>query len=229
MTAIDNITMSKVKTTEILDTAKTYYLNGDYEAAKGVILEGKEDLDSGLFHYNLGSIYLKMGKLGPARLHLEKAKKEGFSFPMLWKNLDYVKGQSQVFDPTKSKNFQEVFVGKTLDISMSGVVIFSLIVLVGLLFTLRKRVLNKVQFSILALLFGVLPISGKYLLENGYDFAIALKPTRVYEGPSKIYPDYGELPEGSRVIVGKYHDEWFYIFSPKDLAGWVERNDLAFY
>ncbi|CAN0054173.1 unnamed protein product, partial [Chrysoparadoxa australica] len=102
--------MPTANSKEILNSAKTYYLNGDYEAAKNAVLEGKPHLDSGLFHYNLGSIYLKMGKLGPARFHLEKAKTEGFSYPMLWKNLTYVKAQSQVLDPTKSKDIQEVTV-----------------------------------------------------------------------------------------------------------------------
>lgn len=221
--------MPKAKSIEILNSAKTYYLNGDYETAKSTILEGKPHLDSGLFHYNLGSIYLKMGQFGPARFHLEKAKSDGFSYPMLWKNLDYVKAQSQVLDPTKSKNFQEVFVGKVMDVPISLFGIFTLIVLATLLVMLRRKTIKFAMFSLVFLVIGLFPIMGKYFIDKGYDYAIALKPTRVYEGPSKIYPDYGELGAGSRVIVSKFHDNWFFIISPKDLSGWVDKSNLGFY
>lgn len=221
--------MPKAKSTEILNSAKTYYLNGDYETAKNEILEGKPHLDSGLFHYNLGSIYLKMGQFGPARFHLEKAKVEGFSYPMLWKNLDYVKAQPQVLDPAKSKNYQEVLVGKVMDMPFEMFVGFSLLILATLLYLLRKNSIKLASFTVALLVVGIFPLLGKYLIDHGYDYAIALKPSRVYEGPSKIYPDYGELGAGSRVIVSKYHDNWFFIISPKDLSGWVDKSNLGFY
>jgi len=221
--------MPKLKSAEILNTAKKFYLNGDYESAKSTILEGKSQLDPGLFHYNLGSIFLKMGKLGPARYNLEKAKQEGFSYPMLWKNLDFVKAQSQVMDPTKARTTQEVFLGKTLDLSTSLVAIFSLLVTITLLFLVRRKQIRIAYAVGVFLMMAFLPLAGKIYINESYNYAIALETARVYEGPSKIYPDYGELGEGSRVIVNRFHDNWYFIVSPKELSGWIERNQLGFY
>ena len=221
--------MSKDKSNQILKRIENLYQKGDFESAKNEVLKSKSHLDSGLFHYNLGSLYLKMGKIGPARLQLEKAKVKGFNFPMLWKNLNYVNGQPQVQDPTKSKDLKEFFIGKTLDIPISSFILFSTVVFILILFFLRRKTLNIVSFLTLFILLSLLPLGFKYYLDHSLDYAIALVPTRVYEGPSKIYPDYGELGEGSRVILSKYHDNWFFITSPQDYMGWVEKDKLGFY
>ena len=49
------------------------YLSGDLEAAIDLALSQKSQMEPGHFHYNLGSLYLKKGDLGAARLNLEKA------------------------------------------------------------------------------------------------------------------------------------------------------------
>ena len=220
--------MPKVKSEEILKTSQNYYLMGDFDSAKNVILEGKSSLDQGLFHYNLGSIYLKMGSLGVSRYHLEKANAEGFTYPMLWKNLKYIKAQQQVYDPTKSNDFYEIVVGKTMDAPYLALCAIFLVSLVFALATIRKS-MRLWTISTLFLLLGSLPISLRLVAENKYDFAIALKPIRIHEGPSKIYPDYGVLSEGSRIVVSEFHDDWYYITFPSNLSGWVEKGNLGFY
>lgn len=221
--------MADSKADEILKQAQQFFVNKDYESALSVIREGKKHLDPGLFHYNLGSIYTKSGDLGAGRFHLEKAKKAGFNYPMLWKNLKYIKNQPQVMDPTKSKDYQEVLVGKVLDVPSSFFIIFSLACLVLLVFLARKSIINIKKFVVLAVLFVLIPPITSFVIKNGYKYAITLKPVRVYEGPSKIYPDFGEVSAGSRVIVGRFHDSWFFLLSPSSISGWVDRTHLAFY
>ncbi len=229
MSAYDNNNMANSKADEILKEAQQFYVNKDYDSALSVIRKGKGNLSPGLFHYNLGSIYLKKGELGPARLHLEKAKLSDFNYPMLWKNLKYIKSQSQVFDPTKSKDIQEVFVGKALDLPDSMVLIATLMVIVVLLGLFRKGIVLSKKYLLVAIVLSALPLGSIFFIKKGYNYAVALKPVRVYEGPSKIYPDFGEIAPGSRVVVGRFHDNWYYVLSPSDLSGWVEKVNLAFY
>jgi hypothetical protein len=221
--------MADSKADEILKQAQQFFVNKDYESALSVIREGKPHLDTGLFHYNLGSIYTKSGELGPGRYHLEKAKKAGFNYPMLWKNLNYIKNQPQVMDPTKAKDYQEVFVGKVLDIPFSFVSIACLFILAVLILLFRKSILNLKKTVLCVFVLVLLPPVTSIAIKKGYRYAIALKPVRVYEGPSKIYPDFGEIAAGSRVVVGKLHDSWYFLLSPSSISGWVDRTHLAFY
>ena len=49
---------------------------------------------------------------------------------------------------------------------------------------------------------------------NKIDFAIVLKNSQVYEGPSKIYSKVFELEEGSKILLSKKSGNWYLIASP---------------
>ena len=221
--------MAYSNTTDILKAAQDTYLKGDYDQSIGLMLKNKDSLDQGLFHYNLGSMYLKKNELGPARLHFEKAKKEDFSYPMLWNNLEYVKHQPGVIDPAQSNHWQEYFMANVMDIPGSFFGIYFLIGLSLLLLLLRKRVVRNRLLVVCYSLLLVVPIALRFSYGQSHKFAVALKEIRVYEGPSSIYSDYGQIAAGSRFVVGKFYDNWYYIVSPSDRAGWVKKDELGFY
>lgn len=221
--------MAKDNSSEILNTAKDLYLKADYESALETIREGRDDLDPGLFHYNLGSLHLKKNELGPARLHLEKAKKESFSFPMVYKNLEIVIAQPQVYDPTKSKDILEASTAKVLDTPVIFFFILAAVICSAGLLAVRKNLLKSIATASLVLVLGIVPLSTKMILDNLYSSAIVLKTVRVFEGPSQVFTDYGEIAEGSRVIIGESKADWYYIISPKAIQGWVPKADIAFY
>ncbi len=221
--------MANDSTQDILKAAQESYLKEDYQNSLKIIRENKDNLDPGLFHYNLGSIYLKMNDFGPARYHLEKARDDGFNYPMLWNNLEYIKLQPGVTDPLLSKDLKEAIVAKTMDIPVSFFVIYFLLGLSAILFSLRKKIIKNKILVVIALAALVVPGVFRYTYKEGHTFAIAMKDSRVFEGPSKIYPDYGKINAGSRVVVGKFYDDWYYIVSPSDRSGWVQKSDLGFY
>ncbi len=226
---IDNIFMANHSTQDILKAAQDYYLKGEFENSLKIIRENKSELDSGLFHYNLGSIYLKMNNFGPARFHLEKAKDEGFTYPMVWNNLEYIKLQPGVTDPVMSKNWKEYATANAMDIPFDFYIAYFMAGLCIFLLLLRKKwIQNKLLIlAYLALLF--IPVTFRYTYQEGHSYAVAMKDTHVHEGPSKIYPDYGKIAGGSRVLVGRFYDDWYYIVSPSDRSGWVQKSDLGFY
>ena len=221
--------MANDSTQDILKAAQDSYLKEDFQNSLKIIRENKDSLDAGLFHYNLGSIYLKMNDFGPARFHFEKAKDEGFNYPMLWNNLEYIKLQPGVSDASSSKHIEEALIAKTMDIPLSFFLIFFLVGLSTLLLMIRRKWLENKLVILIAAAVVIIPGVFRYSYKEGHSFAVALKDSRVHEGPSKIYPDYGKINAGSRIVVGRFYDDWYYIVSPSDRAGWVQKSDLGFY
>jgi tetratricopeptide (TPR) repeat protein len=216
-------------TQDILKAAQESYLNGDFQNSLKIIRENKDTFDSGLFHYNLGSIYLKLNEFGPARFHLEKAKNEGFNYPMLWSNLKYIKLQPGITDPALSRNWKEVGIAEMMDIPLALYLTFFLVILLGLVISIRKKWLNNKIVIFFIFLISLVPMTFRYTYKEGHSFAVAIKDLRIHEGPSSIYPDYGKISAGSRVIVGRFYDDWYYIISPQDQSGWVQKTNLGFY
>ena len=48
------------------------YRKGEYQKAEKLLLTNKEEIPPGIFHYNLGTIHLKIENFSAARFHLEK-------------------------------------------------------------------------------------------------------------------------------------------------------------
>lgn len=213
----------------VLKTSQQLYIDGDFDKAIENTLSLKEKLDAGLFHYNLGSLYLKKGELGPARYHMEKAKKQDFTYPMLWNNLKFINSQREVLDPTKSKVLSEKMIGHYMDIPLLFLTFTLLVSLSILVLAVRfKKLTNKGLIAFLVVL-SLSPLAMRLALEKSYRFAVVIKTKRVHEGPSKIFQDFGEIHEGSRIIVSKYRDKWYYITSPSSFSGWIEKSALGFY
>jgi len=221
--------MKDHSTQDILKAAQGYYLKGEFENSLKIIRQNKDNLDSGLFHYDIGSIYLKMNDFGPARYHLEKAKKEGFSYPMAWNNLNYIKLQPGVIDPTQSKDWREYTTANIMDIPFSFYFAFFMVGMCLFLFLLKKKWIENKTLILLYFVLFTTPLIFRYSYENGHNYAVTMRDTRVHEGPSKIYSDFGKISAGSRVVVGRFYDNWYYIVSPSERSGWVQKSDLGFY
>jgi len=214
---------------EALTEAKKFFVNKDYDQAIDVILKAKSTLDPGLFHYNIGSLYLKKNNLGPARFHLEKAREQGFTFPMLYKNLEFINSKAEIYDPSKAKSLEETVVAKFLDTPMNMFLILSLLLTSLSLLLFRFKYKGRGLVLGLLLVIALIPTVTKFSLERGLRVGVALQDLRVYEGPSKIYTDFGVISSGSRVILNQAHDGWSYVMSPKEIRGWVEIKEIGFY
>ena len=60
-------------------------------------------------------------------------------------------------------------------------------------------------------------------------YAVFLKEGSVREGPSEIYPVLYDLPEGTKVIIGKIESGWYFVERPLNLAGWVNKKPVGLY
>ncbi|MDO9183924.1 MAG: tetratricopeptide repeat protein [Bacteriovorax sp.] len=210
-------------------TFEEFYIKKDFKGAANYLLQNKQQLSSGIFHYNLGTVYSKMGDFPAARFHLEKAIKEGYINSASLNNLTFVKSQLQVDDISTSVNLPDQFMNNALSIPPSAYVSFSLIFLLfGLILMKSKKLIKKSSIVFLSLLILTPIVFSQFYLDK-INYAVAFKDIPAYEGPSKIFTEKGKVRAGSKIILGEYKDGWFYVKFPISLAGWINKDQLGIY
>lgn len=205
------------------------YIKKDYKAAANYLLDNKQQLPSGIFHYNLGTVYSKMGEHATARYHLEKAIKEGYINSATLNNLSYVRSQLNVDDLSTSTSFPDRFINTATNVP--GQLYLTLTLTLGLFFLLMfrgKKLVSKFTIFI-AVLCTLLPAAFNKLYVEKINYAVTLKEVPLYEGPSKIFAEKGKVRAGSKVLLGEFRDGWFFVEFPLSLAGWVSKDQLGIY
>lgn len=205
------------------------YLKKDYKGAADYLLQNKQQLDSGIFHYNLGTIYSKMGDFPAARFHLEKALKEGHINSSSLNNLTFVKSQLQVDDIATSTNLPDQMMNTALAIPPAAYISMTLIFLLcGISLLKSKKLVRKISIALFALLIAAPVVFSSFYLDR-VNYAIAFKDVPVYEGPSKIFAEKGNIKAGSKIILGEFKEGWFYVKFPISLTGWINKEQLGLY
>lgn len=205
------------------------YLKKDYKGAANYLLANKQQLNSGIFHYNLGTVYSKMGDYPAARFHFEKSIKEGYINSSSLNNLAYVKTQLQVDDLTTSTLLPDELMNYSLSIPGAAYLSFTLILILGGVLLVKAK---KMKRKISIILFGILAISpllfSQLYLEK-INYAVAFKDISLYEGPSKIFAEKGKIRAGSKIVLGDFKEGWFYVKFPISLAGWISKDQIGLY
>jgi hypothetical protein len=205
------------------------YLKKDYKGAVNYLLQNKQQFDSGIFHYNLGTLYSKTCDYPAARFHLEKAIKEGNINSSSLNNLAYVKGQLQVDDLSTSTNLSDQVMNSVLLIPPAAYLSMTLLFLLcGILLLRAQRLVKKASIAIFILLI-MAPLAFSNLYLGKINYAIALKDVPLYEGPSKIFSEKGTVKAGSKIILGDFKEGWFYVKFPIFLTGWISKDQLGLY
>ncbi len=205
------------------------YLKKDYKGAAQYLLDNKQHIDSGIFHYNLGTVYSKMGDQATARFHLEKAIQEGYINSSSLNNLTFVKSKLQVDDLTTSTSLPDELMSTATAIPNAGY--FSMTLALVLLFTLliRFKKIQKKWVMAVVFLIALTPVLFSNFYVKNVNFAVALKDVPLYEGPSKIFNEKGQIRAGSKIILGEFKEGWFFVKFPVSLSGWINKDQLGLY
>ncbi len=214
---------------ELLKSLETLYLDGKYEQAQNLLLKNKIEFNEGLFHYNLGTLLAKTGKVAAGRYHFEKAKKDGYVDTKNHNNLEFVKNQLQVNDISSSEEFSDQFIDSALALPVSIYISMTLILLIIFSLVIRfKVVMNKyLRLIFFVLAFSPLAFNQFYLGQKNQ--AVSLTELKLYEGPSKVYEEKGAVPAGAKLILGRIEKGWVFIERPLDLSGWVKLENLGIF
>lgn len=225
----DNIFMADFNTNEILKSLEALYLQKNYEEATSLLIKNRSDLDPGLFHYNLGTVYAKWGNLAAGRYHLEKSIKTGFVNSASLNNSQYVKEQLAVDDLGSSQKYSDQWMNTTLGLPVSLFVSFALVMAIVAL-ALKKYGDKIKNWGVACLIvLGVAPLLYKVGYLGKVNYAILLEEGVLREGPSRIFDQKAALNPGTKVIITKYDNGWYFISNPVHLSGWVERKNLGIY
>lgn len=203
------------------------YLDAKYDDLRNKLVSDRDSLSPGLFHYNLGTTLAKQGNLAAARYNLEKSKKLGFEHPALSKNLNSVLNEVEV----KVSLDQSLGATSLKEFSSTSESVFLLIALIICLLAAalyRFKVFKSKVVAVLVLILAFTPfLIKKYHYSTNYIVGINLKETKVFEGPSEIYPVLKSINEGQKLILGKSFEDWIYISWPQEYSGWMKRKELG--
>ncbi len=205
------------------------YLKKDYKGAAQYLLDNKKQFESGIFHYNMGTIYSKMGDQATARFHLEKAIQDGYINSSSLNNLAFVKSQLQVDDLSTSTSLPDQIISTATAIPMSGY--FSMTLFLVLVFSLmiRFKKIQKKWIMAVVFLLALTPVLFSNFYVKNINYAVVLKEIPLYEGPSKIFNEKGKVRAGSKVVLGQFKDGWFFVEFPISLSGWISKDQLGLY
>lgn len=217
------------KAVSIDQSFESLYLQKNYKGAAQYLLANKQQFDSGIFHYNLGTVYSKLGDQAAARYHLEKAIKEGYVNSASLNNLSYVKSLLQVDDLSTSTSLPDKFINFSLNLPPQAYLSVTLLLILLSMLLIRTKKLTSKVIIFVSLLLSLLPIGYSTLYLNNVNYAVALKEIPLYEGPSKIFNEKGKIRAGSKIILGEFKDGWFFVEYPLSLAGWVGKDQLGLY
>lgn len=208
------------------ESLESLYLKKDFQGAKDYLLKHRDNFNNGQFHYNLGSLDIKLGDYPTARFHLEKALQSGYLHPKVYKNLDAATELLQVSASENDAGYLDRAFFKAKSVPGEAVLCFGLLVLFMLTIAWsRKWLRNKLAMAILTV-FALLPIA-LYLYLQQLTMGIVLKDGTLREGPSKIYSETLKVPAGHKVILGDKNGNWYFIRSPLKYAGWIELERLG--
>ncbi len=205
------------------------YVKKEFKAAANWLIQNKQQYSSGIFHYNLGTVYSKMGDYSAARFHLEKAIKMGYINSSSLNNLNFIKSQLQVDDISTSNSVIDQFMNSSLAVPSSAYLSMTLVMMIIVLLLIKsKKLVGKMTIATL-LVIALFPLAYSSLYLDSVNYAVAFKETTLYEGPSKIFQEKGKIKSGSKIILGEYRDGWFYVKYPISLAGWASKDQLGQY
>ena len=213
----------------VLKSLEGLYLAGKFPQAQALLLEHKDFFLPSLFHYNLGTIYLKQHHYPLARFHLEKSFYLGNTDVATWHNLALVKEKLMVKDLSNSPYWRDQAWDLAKSIPSDWFLATTLLLLVVSLYGYYRRWWQRTRVVLVLCCLSCGPYLWEKIQLQAFYPGIILEKANAYEGPSAIFSAMGELPAGTKVVVGKSYNGWSFIHAPVFLAGWIPEEKIAKY
>ncbi len=219
--------MEKVKANEWVQNLKKLYVEADYNGVENKLRQNKDAYSDGVYYYNVGTVHIKKGEIGLGRYGLEKALIHGFQSPQVFHNLDLVREKIQVEDISSSGFFNYSGIERLKMFSFDNYLSFTLLCLIFVVWLMRFKFLEPKIRRVFLILLVCAPLLFQTFYLNKISFAVVLRKSQVYEGPSKIYSKVFELEEGSKILLSQKSGKWYLISSPSQMRGWVHEQVIG--
>jgi len=205
-----------------LKTFEGYYLKKDYPNALLTLEKGRGEVEAGLWHYNMGTVFGEMKNWPLARFHFMLAEANGFNSKELSQNQQLAEDVLEISRLEKPLDTSDYLIKASLVASEGLLVTLSLIFLVLGLWLLKQSATAK-----RALIF-VLAVVSPLIIDSWFDSwprKIVIETKSLYEGPSALFAVRGELPAGLMVLTNT-KGEWEEIIYPARFSGWVRTDGM---
>ncbi len=219
--------MSNSNINNSLKSLESLYLKGDYDSAIEMQKNMGKEFSPGHLYYNLGTLNFKKGDLAAGRYYLELAKKYGFNSSLVEHNLSVAKRKLEVSEISLEDTFFNKAANFILETPTSHFLTLTLLLITFSIFLYRSRFIKNTIVFILVLIFSILPIGFHKFYLSKIKLAVSLGVSEIYEGPSTIFSKIGSIRPGEKIIIGEESNDWLYIAFPKNLNGWVSKNQLG--
>lgn len=225
----DNINMGDHNMDSTLKSLQQSYIEKDFKSGIDLMLKEKAKFSQPIFHFNVGTLYVKEGNLAAGRFHLEKALQKGWIDGKIYSNLKHVKKNLNVVDIDSSTNFFDKAVAKSLDIPVDLYLTFTLLFTFLLLLLKKLKFIKNTKTFVVLLFLSFVPYFYQTFYTSKLNYGVALEELSILEGPSSIFEKKGLLEAGAKVMFGKQEGDFIYIKFPYFLSGWVKKSSVALY
>jgi tetratricopeptide (TPR) repeat protein len=224
---------------ERFQAGNRHYQDGDFAAASEAYAQILEaGFESGDLHYNLGNAYFKLGRLGPAILSYERARKALPRDENVLANLELARALSadQItpldgFWLTNAWNgWVDLLPRRTLIAVVTlGYLLVMILVIARVLSRSRGRRLGHLAIatSVVTLAFGSSLVVREYGLGRADWGVIMATETPVQSAPADDPAlQLFSIHEGTRVRIDRRSDGWYEVVLEDGKVGWVRAGTL---
>lgn len=222
--------------TALFNQANDAYYNQDYPTALGLYEKLVEHGAAGPdVLYNLGTTYLALGKLGPAVLYLERARKLSRADDI---EAHLSLARSKQVDQVVGAEHHEPFLqrlGNAFDPNLLAIAFLvfwwlgaGLVVLLSRM-PAGKRLIPAGAMALsllLALVSGALLANHVYIAETVREAVVQNEVLKVKSGPSEGSPVAFEVHAGLKVRVIEESGKYLRLRLPNGLDGWIEKEGV---
>lgn len=193
----------------------------EFDEAIGLLKANYEKFDSGVYHYNLASIYAQKQELVKSRIHYEEAMNNGYVSPELKASLRKVRESLDIVEAEKPENTLDYLHYSVIETPIQMFVTVLLLTLILIIVGMKKTSgAVKVILSLLIMLPGIIG----YIYYSKTEVVILQQDKIVRSGPSKIFEEVHVMPKGMKVLMGRSYSDFLEVVYPSTYKGWVEKN-----
>lgn len=170
----------------------------------------------------MGTVQAELGNFAVARYHLFLAQEAGYSSKALRQNQRFVEEKLEIERLEKPFGPSDYLIKGALIASEGLLLTLALLAVVFGVWMIRKAPSLK---SAGLLVVGTLLPLGLNVWIKSWPRQIVIESKQIYEGPSALFGERGDLPAGIMVITNKKED-WEEVIFPSRFSGWIKPNGL---
>ena len=205
-----------------MKTFEDFYLKKDYPNALLILEKHQNEMDLGLWHYNMGTVLGQMNNWPMARFHFILAEARGLNSKELNQNQQLVEEKLEISRLEQPLGTSDYLI-KAGMIAADGplVSLGFLFLAIGLWLLKKKPTLKSATWFVLA-------VASPLMLDlwiDSWPRKIVTTTKEIYEGPSALFGTRGELPQGLMILTDT-KGNWEKIIFPSRFSGWIKSDGL---